>query len=923
MFPEYKLEGQQRHHNVMDKQVDVFTPFIGDIVFSTIVNLQQTPEYANLKFGDRAPNVGEYIHKFPSMADAVFCHREYIPDGPLQQQYKFWFVVPPKNQWKYNAELKPASQQKNYTLILHKKDHERNLAIDPISAYMLPEDAEYVVPDGADENNGYYIVAKPDDVRTYYDITRTYVTLRPIEKKETDDGLTESFFKPIPLRKIYSRDPDSNYSKQDCFYVQKLQSRISDRRFDNVFVEEQHRYLSLPGPVEYRPLYQNSASPEDPVVNGSAGHSVQRNTMAHIVPPMPYECFYDEDGKEKEVLYEWEDFGGGGSDIPAVKKFSLITPYIAAGRYSSQNDSDREDATCCDIPDRYIKCKYVGNITMMRAIYKKEDYDDTEERGLPSQEDKREEVIEQLKAQIEKRVNDKQLKQEQEQGSNGKWAITSMSWDVDWRDYHGNREEIEVACKYTYVNYETESLESWRIGNSGKRVHSKSYYLTNEDEKTHEPPYTDLQSVTKQRVNGCGVEVAYEERDDGKDYSDDVIKNEALQKTPESSTTDALSRSFSDTVTLLVGEATDAQKVFVEGNLDEQATLRNMAKDTILHYQQLHESLLNDWRNEIDDDRISFLDSGHETHVDLKETKATVNVKTSGTLTRWTTNASIGFVSDELTGIKDYQYEVTSFKEAVEALFGISIKNETVALEENANPLAKRALYVSYEVNPDIEAQWVSASDLDGFRIERITLANNGERNGEDMYVYRVVGSGKGPEEETLLFWYEGVKQVSVPQAITYKQVDNTNGFFKTITKRSGMTKGYVNVPAFYLEFSGGLSVWAKRRVFVFYVPKGGLEAFRRKYSPRVFRFSGAGRRIVISHPLLSMNFEGLYDKWSFTLSNGDSFAFPGTGVTDWKDDYMIDVSVSKSKNGFTATVEEVSLPPNMFSHLPIPSDNS
>lgn len=889
---------QQQNH-LFKKNVEVLTPIADDILFSVTANMSVNPTLANLKYGFplkdlQIVNTAELQRRFPSINDALYCHREALKGSNEPDVFVFYFIVPPRHQWKYNAERIPYSPQRNYKIILKKKDYERNILIDPKASYLVPEGTPTEVGVDGDE---YYVICQQDKVNEYLFIQRTYTTLRRTEWKELGNGTTDKISLALPNVKVYELDKEPEYAKLHAVYVQSSESRFDERQLDNLFVKVVHTYISLPGPIEFRALYPNAFGKDSPMTDLSNGVVWSRNTMPNIIPPMPWDAFYyEEDGeiKAKELVYEWEDYGSNNNDIPAVKKFLVVNPYESAARYPTSETTDQTDNSCCSPLSRYVECSGGGTLSEMVALY----YPNNTEED-------RSEAIEELKTRLHARLLEKESHYE-----DGRRTY-SESYSVNVKVYDKWRSEIEVVLKYDNALENIIEEPSYQVSSrTGKKIQSKTEVVKLEDLDSYSPPFENVQSYQVNQINGCSAEVTSTEYDDGKVQDLGKGTDSGIRKVPDGAITDTYQQYWRYGETLYLCNAIDSDKEGTDG--DNRKILINMSKRVMAEVDDYHSQRAEDFKATLNDTQYIFMDVKHDHRFGLKEDSVDIECVSTARYYSWTTQS--GFTSNkDQNGVEHFTYEITSYKDVVEDLFGITITEHMMDAEEGGNPMRSHVSYCTWEKDESKTPLLTGIEDWTTFEVQHITVPSIIKQNvdgGEIENVqklpdiYRVATSWE-EREEKLLYSYNSLSDESLPLTLDNTYNMNARGFYDVLRNSKG--EEIERVPSPFYGF-GVRSHSGKHPavVEVYYYPKGKSPEIPDPTPPT---WVGHVTSFHTNHPMGGVGISNYLGRATFTFSNGDSFTH---GDSESEDPFYIlgtgykDVRVSKTAEGFIVTVVNV-----------------
>lgn len=890
---------EQLQQHLFKKNIEVFTPLSDDVLFSVTANLSVNPKLANIKYGCplkdlQIVNTAELQRKFPSINEALFCHREPLKDSREPDAFIFYFIVPPKHQWKYNAERVPYSPQRNYKIILKKKDYEKNLIVDPKSAYLVPDGTPTETGVDGDE---YYVICDSDKVNEYLFIQRTYTVLRRTEWKKKEGEAEDKISLALPNIPVYALDNEPEFAKLHTVYVQSAENRFEERQLDNLFVKVVHTYMSLPGPIEFRALYPNSFGKDSPMTDLANGVVWSRNTMPNIIPPMPWDAFYrEEDGeiKAKELLYEWEDYGSNTSDIPAVKKFLLVNPYEAAARYPTEETTDATDNSCCAPASRYVECSGGGTLSEFVALY----YPNNTEED-------RAEAVEALKARLHARLMEKES--EYEEGR----RTYSESYSENIKVYDKWRSEIEVTLKYDNVLENVIEEPSYQVSSkTGKKVQSKTELVKISELESYTPPFDNVQSYQVNQINGCTAEVTSTEYDDGRVQGLGKGTDSGIKKVPDGAITDTYQQYWSYSETLYLHNATDADKT--DANGDNRKILINMSKRVLAEVDDYHSQKAEEFKASLNDTQYIFMDVKHDHRISLKEDSVDIECVSTGRYYSWTTQSGFASTKDQY-GVEHYTYEITSYKDVVEDLFGITITEHMMEAEEGGNPMRAHVSYCTWKKD---ESKTPLLENLEGwttFEVQHITVPGIIKQNikgGEIENVeklpdiYRVATSWE-EREEKLLYSYNTLSDENLPLTLDNTYNMNARGFYDVLRNSKG--EEIERVPSPFYGF-GVRSHSGKHPavVEVYYYPKAQSMNIPDPIAPT---WVGHVTSFQTNHPMGGVGISNYLGRATFTYSNGDSFthgdessedpfATLGTGYKE--------VSVSKVADGFIVTVKTV-----------------
>lgn len=284
------------------------------------------------------PTAGTTFHPF--MREAVLVHVEPVAEDTRRHIYRFYYMVPPQEQYRYNIQDMKKIQD------------------------------GYTLKDTAADGNFMSSAADAEDLKDFYEIIREWV--EP----------TDSAYTPLALGSFdpsnEKLDPDfydlHDYTAYDAQLVYEEVGRFEQEHLNKYFRKVTRVYKTLPGPVVKEFMPNNMWVKGDTVwENGGPGTSVPENEwvsqnaikLSREVWAAP--LWEGEGGAEpgqaripfmptKEFEGKPLSTGWDKGTYPSLQNYTVVTMFKRNSSIVENEQQNSLSGNCCNPDSRFVRC---------------------------------------------------------------------------------------------------------------------------------------------------------------------------------------------------------------------------------------------------------------------------------------------------------------------------------------------------------------------------------------------------------------------------------------------------------------------------------------------------------------------------------------------------------------------------------------
>lgn len=277
---------------------------------------------------------------FPFMREAVLVHVEPVAEDTRRHIYRFYYMVPPQEQYRYNIQDMKKIQD------------------------------GYTLKDTAADGNFMSSAADAEDLKDFYEIIREWV--EP----------TDSAYTPLALGSFdpsnEKLDPDfydlHDYTAYDAQLVYEEVGRFEQEHLNKYFRKVTRVYKTLPGPVVKEFMPNNMWVKGDTVwENGGPGTSVPENEwvsqnaikLSREVWAAP--LWEGEGGAEpgqaripfmptKEFEGKPLSTGWDKGTYPSLQNYTVVTMFKRNSSIVENEQQNSLSGNCCNPDSRFVRC---------------------------------------------------------------------------------------------------------------------------------------------------------------------------------------------------------------------------------------------------------------------------------------------------------------------------------------------------------------------------------------------------------------------------------------------------------------------------------------------------------------------------------------------------------------------------------------
>lgn len=315
------------------------TPVVKNVMFF-VERIAKNPSEITIELGTPfVPTAGTTF--LPFMRDAVLVHVEPVNEAARQHVYRFYYMVPPEQQFRYNIQDMKKIRD-GYTL----KD--------------TAATGKFMGPD-----------ADTEELKDFYEITREWV--EP----------TDSAYAPLPLGSFdpsnEKLDPDFYdqhfYTAYDAQLVYEEVAQFEEEHLRKYFRKVIRVYKTLPGPVVKEFIPYNSWQKGDTVWNeGGPGTNqpesewvaqtaIKLSREVWAAPLWPVEGGGKEPGQARiphmpllELDNKPVSAGWDKGSYPSTQMYTLVSMYKRNSNIAEKEEQNSLSGNCCNPDSRFVRC---------------------------------------------------------------------------------------------------------------------------------------------------------------------------------------------------------------------------------------------------------------------------------------------------------------------------------------------------------------------------------------------------------------------------------------------------------------------------------------------------------------------------------------------------------------------------------------
>lgn len=315
------------------------TPVVKNVMFF-VERIAKNPSEITIELGTPfVPTAGTTF--LPFMRDAVLVHVEPVNEAARQHVYRFYYMVPPEQQFRYNIQDMKKIRD-GYTL----KD--------------TAATGKFMGPD-----------ADTEELKDFYEITREWV--EP----------TDSAYAPLPLGSFdpsnEKLDPDFYdqhfYTAYDAQLVYEEVAQFEEEHLRKYFRKVIRVYKTLPGPVvkEFVPynIWQKGDTVWDeggpgtnqPESEWVAQTAIKLSREVWAAPLWPVEGGGKEPGQARiphmpllELDNKPVSAGWDKGSYPSTQMYTLVSMYKRNSNIAEKEEQNSLSGNCCNPDSRFVRC---------------------------------------------------------------------------------------------------------------------------------------------------------------------------------------------------------------------------------------------------------------------------------------------------------------------------------------------------------------------------------------------------------------------------------------------------------------------------------------------------------------------------------------------------------------------------------------
>lgn len=315
------------------------TPVVKNVMFF-VERIAKNPSEITIELGTPfVPTAGTTF--LPFMRDAVLVHVEPVNEAARQHVYRFYYMVPPEQQFRYNIQDMKKIRD-GYTL----KD--------------TAATGKFMGPD-----------ADTEELKDFYEITREWVEPR------------DSAYAPLPLGSFdpsnEKLDPDFYdqhfYTAYDAQLVYEEVAQFEEEHLRKYFRKVIRVYKTLPGPVvkEFVPynIWQKGDTVWDeggpgtnqPESEWVAQTAIKLSREVWAAPLWPVEGGGKEPGQARiphmpllELDNKPVSAGWDKGSYPSTQMYTLVSMYKRNSNIAEKEEQNSLSGNCCNPDSRFVRC---------------------------------------------------------------------------------------------------------------------------------------------------------------------------------------------------------------------------------------------------------------------------------------------------------------------------------------------------------------------------------------------------------------------------------------------------------------------------------------------------------------------------------------------------------------------------------------
>ena len=315
------------------------TPVVKNVMFF-VERIAKNPSEITIELGTPfVPTAGTTF--LPFMRDAVLVHVEPVNEAARQHVYRFYYMVPPEQQFRYNIQDMKKIRD-GYTL----KD--------------TAATGKFMGPD-----------ADTEELKDFYEITREWV--EP----------TDSAYAPLPLGSFdpsnEKLDPDFYdqhfYTAYDAQLVYEEVAQFEEEHLRKYFRRVIRVYKTLPGPVvkEFVPynIWQKGDTVWDeggpgtslPESEWVAQTAIKLSREVWAAPLWPVDGGGKEPGQARiphmpllELDNKPVSAGWDKGSYPSTQMYTLVSMYKRNSNIAEKEEQNSLSGNCCNPDSRFVRC---------------------------------------------------------------------------------------------------------------------------------------------------------------------------------------------------------------------------------------------------------------------------------------------------------------------------------------------------------------------------------------------------------------------------------------------------------------------------------------------------------------------------------------------------------------------------------------
>lgn len=315
------------------------TPVVKNVMFF-VERIAKNPSEITIELGTPfVPTAGTTF--LPFMRDAVLVHVEPVNEAARQHVYRFYYMVPPEQQFRYNIQDMKKIRD-GYTL----KD--------------TAATGKFMGPD-----------ADTEELKDFYEITREWV--EP----------TDSAYAPLPLGSFdpsnEKLDPDFYdqhfYTAYDAQLVYEEVAQFEEEHLRKYFRKVIRVYKTLPGPVvkEFIPynIWQKGDTVWDeggpgtslPESEWVAQTAIKLSREVWAAPLWPVDGGGKEPGQARiphmpllELDNKPVSAGWDKGSYPSTQMYTLVSMYKRNSNIAEKEEQNSLSGNCCNPDSRFVRC---------------------------------------------------------------------------------------------------------------------------------------------------------------------------------------------------------------------------------------------------------------------------------------------------------------------------------------------------------------------------------------------------------------------------------------------------------------------------------------------------------------------------------------------------------------------------------------